>query len=159
MLTLLEDSFLEDLNSANGTLVNGKGIGKHELRYVNNSKRADVDFEKTVFIGARNQPRVESAALAQNKNLDRARLQIRNGKSSGKELPLEKDSVKLGRPGIQVVLIKHRADGHFIMALDQAEQCPPLRVNGTEIGSRSVKLQNHDVIEINQLKIEYYLAS
>lgn len=172
LLTILEDSFLEDLNSTNGTLVNGKGIGKHalkngdvitigkhELHYVNNSKKSDVDFEKTVFIGVRNQPKVESAVLAKNKNLDRARLQILNGKSSGKELPLEKDSVKLGRPGLQVVLINRRADGHFIVVLDQAEECPPLRVNGAEIGSRSVKLQNHDVIEINQLKIEYYLGS
>jgi len=27
------------------------------------------------------------------------------------------------------------------------------------MGSKAIKLQNHDVIEINRLKIEYYLKS
>lgn len=32
LLTIFEDSFLEDLNSTNGTYVNGKPIDKHPLR-------------------------------------------------------------------------------------------------------------------------------
>jgi hypothetical protein len=32
VVTILDDSFLEDLNSTNGTLVNGKSITKHFLR-------------------------------------------------------------------------------------------------------------------------------
>jgi hypothetical protein len=31
-------------------------------------------------------------------------------------------------------------------------------INAEAAGSRAVKLNNHDVIEINKLKIEYYLA-
>ena len=64
VLTILEDSFIEDLKSTNGTFINGAkiskhalrdgeviGIGKHELRFVNSS--ADTGrslFEKTVII-------------------------------------------------------------------------------------------------------------
>jgi hypothetical protein len=172
LLTILDDSFLEDINSTNGTYVNGKRInkhalkngdvitiGKHELRYINTARKADADFEKTVFIGGRTQVKLDNPSSAQNKRLDGARLQILNGPSSGKELPLAKDSVKMGKPGTQVVQINRRSDGHFIVSLEQAKDCAPLRVNGAEVGSRSIKLQNHDVIEINQLKIEYYLAS
>ncbi|MBT8148182.1 MAG: FHA domain-containing protein [Gammaproteobacteria bacterium] len=178
LLTIFGDSFLEDLNSTNGTFVNGRSvakhalkngdvitIGKHELRYINyNNKPAAApagDIEKTVFIGAK----TPKSAPANNSkpNLDErlksAKLQLLNGKSSGKELFLEKESVRLGKPGMQVVSINRRPDGHFIVALEQTEECRPLKVNGVEIGSRSVKLQNHDIIEINQLKIEYYLGS
>ncbi len=188
LLTIFGDSFLEDLNSTNGTFVNGHSIdkhalkngdvitiGKHELRYINYNNRPSAapagDIEKTVFIGANtakaSTPKngatpPDSASTAKSsleQRLKTAKLQLLNGKSSGKELFLEKESVKLGRPGLQVVLINRRPDGHFIVALEQAEDCKPLRVNGVEIGSRSVKLQNHDIIEINQLKIEYYLGS
>ena len=54
VITILDDSFLEDLGSTNGTYVNGKlikkhalrdgdvvGIGKHELKYVNEHATAD----------------------------------------------------------------------------------------------------------------------
>lgn len=180
LLTIFGDSFLEDLNSTNGTFVNGRSIdkhalkngdvitiGKHELRYINyNNKPAatsGADFEKTVFVGAKN-PKSTPADSAPkpsslHERLQSAKLQLLNGKSSGKELYLEKESVKLGKPGLQVVLINRRPDGHFIVSLEQSEESRPLRVNGVEIGSRSVKLQNHDIIEINQLKIEYYLGS
>ncbi|MEZ5492435.1 MAG: FHA domain-containing protein [Gammaproteobacteria bacterium] len=179
LLTIFGDSFLEDLNSTNGTFVNGKSIdkhalqngdvitiGKHELRYINynNKPSASVagDIEKTVFIGAKG-PKKAPINGAPKPNLEErlqtAKLQLLNGKSSGRELFLEKESIKLGKPGTQVVLINRRPDGHFIVTLEQAEECKPLRVNGVDIGSRSVKLQNHDIIEINQLKIEYYLGT
>ncbi|MBL4819865.1 MAG: FHA domain-containing protein [Gammaproteobacteria bacterium] len=173
LLTIFEDSFIEDLNSTNGTFVNGKSIdkhalrngdviniGKHELRYVNFNNKADEDFEKTVFIGANS---VKSASQPSANNfanrLKTAKLQLLNGKSAGRELFIEKESIKLGKPGLQVVLINRRPDGHFIVCLEQSEESAPLMVNGAEIGSRSVKLQNHDVIEINKLKIEYYMGT
>ncbi|MEX2132275.1 MAG: FHA domain-containing protein [Pseudohongiellaceae bacterium] len=168
LLTIFDDSFLEDLNSTNGTFVNGRSvnkialkngdvitIGKHELRYVNAGKSADSDSEKTVFLSPKQARQITTPELS---TLVRAHLQILNGKNAGKQLQLEKDSVKLGKPGVQVVLINQRPDGHFIVVLEQAENCRPLKINGEEIGARSIKLQNHDVIEINQLKIEYYLT-
>lgn len=167
LLTIFDDSFLEDLNSTNGTYVNGRSIskhalkngdvitiGKHELRYLQTGKSVDADGEKTVFLGAKQNRPVTSPAKAAP---GAAHLQILNGRNSGKKLSLDKDTVKLGKPGIQVVAINRRSDGHFIVALEHAEKCPPLKVNGSEVGARSVKLQNHDIIEINQLKIEYYL--
>jgi pSer/pThr/pTyr-binding forkhead associated (FHA) protein len=62
VITILNDSFLEDMNSTNGTYVNGSlikkhalkhndiiGIGKHQLKYMNESADAG-DFEKTMII-------------------------------------------------------------------------------------------------------------
>jgi pSer/pThr/pTyr-binding forkhead associated (FHA) protein len=65
IITILNDSFIEDLNSTNGTLVNGKPIkkhflqnndvieiGKHKLKYFNDAPMAAsaADFEKTMII-------------------------------------------------------------------------------------------------------------
>ena len=181
LLTLFDDSFLEDLKSTNGTYVNGKAIdkhplrhgdiiiiGKHELRYLNDSKQVGSDSDKTVLIRRRpeqmTQPTAHSVeyrpqAESVNPPLASAKLQILNGKSAGKELPLLKSSTRLGKAGAEVVQINKRPDGHFIVCLDQSRVATPTRVNGEEIGARAIKLHNHDVIEINRLKIEYYLAS
>ncbi|HEX4858828.1 MAG TPA: FHA domain-containing protein [Usitatibacteraceae bacterium] len=65
IITILNDSFVEDLNSTNGTLVNGKPIkkhflqnndvieiGKHKLKYFNDApaQASAGDFEKTMII-------------------------------------------------------------------------------------------------------------
>jgi len=74
IITILDDSFLEDLGSTNGTYVNGKlvkkhalkdgdliAIGKHELKYLNENASDDEDeFEKTMII----KPGSASAAVA-----------------------------------------------------------------------------------------------
>ena len=62
ILTILNDSFIEDLESTNGTYINGKKvnkhalkngeiitIGKHELKYINEPTFTDT-FEKTMII-------------------------------------------------------------------------------------------------------------
>lgn len=74
IITILDDSFLEDLGSTNGTYVNGKlvkkhalkdgdviAVGKHELKYINENATTDDDeFEKTMII----KPGSASAAVA-----------------------------------------------------------------------------------------------
>jgi pSer/pThr/pTyr-binding forkhead associated (FHA) protein len=65
LINILNDSFLEDLNSTNGTYVNGKlikkhalqhgdviTVGHHQLRYVDDrtDQGADDEFEKTMVI-------------------------------------------------------------------------------------------------------------
>lgn len=65
IVTILNDSFLEDLNSTNGTFVNGQQVkkhflqnndvielGKYRLKYVNEATQqaAQGDFEKTMVL-------------------------------------------------------------------------------------------------------------
>lgn len=63
IITILQDSFLEDLDSTNGTQVNGKQIAKHplshgdvisigrnSLRYEGEGQGGDDDFEKTMIL-------------------------------------------------------------------------------------------------------------
>lgn len=71
IITILNDSFLEDLGSTNGTLVNGQPvkkhflqnndvieIGKYKVKYVNEvvSTTTAADFEKTMVLRAPQRP-------------------------------------------------------------------------------------------------------
>src|SRR5262245_62078462 len=72
VINILNDSFLEDLNSTNGTYVNGKiikkhalqngdtiTVGHHSLRFVDGeTDEPEDEFEKTMVIGPRGSVRV-----------------------------------------------------------------------------------------------------
>ena len=79
IINILNDSFLEDLNSTNGTYVNGKLIkkhalqhgdvittGHHQLRFVEDDDIQQGEFEKTLVIqpSARPVERVRAAVAA-----------------------------------------------------------------------------------------------
>jgi pSer/pThr/pTyr-binding forkhead associated (FHA) protein len=76
IINILNDSFLEDLNSTNGTYVNGKlikkhamqhgdviTVGHHQLRFVEDDEQQD-EFEKTMVIqpSARPLEKIQNAA-------------------------------------------------------------------------------------------------
>ena len=71
VVTILNDSFLEDLNSTNGTLVNGQSVkkrflkngdvvelGKYKLKYLTEQASPDAaDYEKTMVLRANSELR------------------------------------------------------------------------------------------------------
>ncbi len=81
IVTILNDSFLEDLNSTNGTYVNGQPIkkhflqntdvvelGKYRLKYVNEqaSSGTPADFEKTMVLRPEMMRKPQEAAAAKS---------------------------------------------------------------------------------------------
>jgi pSer/pThr/pTyr-binding forkhead associated (FHA) protein len=76
IINILNDSFLEDLNSTNGTYVNGKlikkhalqhgdviTVGHHQLRFVEDDDAQQDEFEKTMVIQPSQRPveKIQSA--------------------------------------------------------------------------------------------------
>jgi pSer/pThr/pTyr-binding forkhead associated (FHA) protein len=192
VITILDDSFLEDLGSTNGTYVNGKlikkhalrdgdvvGIGKHELKYVNEHATADdEDFEKTMII----RPGSASAAVAAAKAADLpsdsapapagggggtsspglplGKLQVLNGPIAGKELELTKALITLGKPGVQVAVISRRPQGYFLTHIegDGQDNNYPV-VNGTPHGPQAYTMNHGDIIELAGIKMEFSVTS
>ncbi len=179
IITILSDSFLEDLESTNGTFVNGKlvkkhalkngdviTIGKHELKYINDDASSDEqDFEKTMII----RPGMASHAAAAAKAgsiappaapaagggaaMPLAKVQVLSGPGAGKELELKKALITLGRPGVQVAVITRRQQGYFITHVEGAHPV----VNGTSIGAQGHALKDHDVVELAGVKMEFFI--
>jgi pSer/pThr/pTyr-binding forkhead associated (FHA) protein len=181
VITILQDSFLEDLDSTNGTQVNGKQVAKHPLsngdvisigrntlKYTGENKGEEDDFEKTMII------RPGQMGAAFDANINKAagpapaappptpmvgKLKVATGPNAGKELVLTKALTTLGRPGDQVAAITRRADGYYIVHVGgQGGGVKRPVVNGREIDIQAVKLNANDTIELAGTKMNFLLV-
>ncbi len=110
VITILDDSFLEDLGSTNGSYVNGKlvkkhalkdgdviAIGKHELKYINEHATADDDdFEKTMIIKPGSASAAVAAAQAAEKAVESATPSAPAAPAAGGGMPLGRLTVLNG---------------------------------------------------------------
>jgi pSer/pThr/pTyr-binding forkhead associated (FHA) protein len=186
IINILNDSFLEDLNSTNGTYVNGKLIkkhalqhgdvitaGHHQLRFVEDDDAQQDEFEKTMVIQPSQRPieRIQAARAAAdagatttrralpdgaNQPVKKARLQVLSGAFAGRELELIKALTTLGRPGIQVAAITRRSDGFYIVHVDADSPDNYPLVNGTPIGAQVRRLVDNDVIQLAGVKMGFF---
>ena len=182
IVTILNDSFLEDLNSTNGTLVNGQPIkkhflkngdvvelGKYKLKYITEQAPSNeaADFEKTMVLrpsalgaaagapGSTAQPPAAVPPVAGAPvSVPQAAVQVLNGGNAGRELELTKTLTTLGRPGVQVAVIARRPHGYFITHVEGAQY--PV-INGRAIDAQAHPLKDHDVIELAGIKMEFFL--
>jgi pSer/pThr/pTyr-binding forkhead associated (FHA) protein len=179
IVTILNDSFLEDLGSTNGTLVNGNPvkrhilqnndvieIGKFKLKYMTDTAgRSPVDESKRTMVlptaagKATAAPIAAGAAPAAVKSAESqplAAIQILSGPSAGEEHELVKNLTTLGKPGVQVAVIARRAQGYFITHVEGAS-FPT--VNGKALDAQPRPLSDHDVIELAGVKMEFFIKS
>ena len=82
-----------------------------------------------------------------------AAIQILTGRSAGKELELTKSLTTLGKPGVQVAVITRRPQGYFITHVEGATF--PL-LNGKALDAQAHPLNDHDIIELGGIKMEFY---
>jgi len=82
-----------------------------------------------------------------------AAVQILTGPNAGKELELTKNLTTLGKPGVQVAVLTRRPHGYFITHVEGASH--PM-VNGMSLSDQPHQLNDHDVIELAGVKMEFY---
>lgn len=212
IVTILNDSFLEDLGSTNGTLVNGQQVkkhflqpndvvelGKYKLKYINDAPAPakSADFEKTMILrpgsfkpapaavapagatGHAAAPAGAAPATAKSfsdTSVSQAPLpmaappvppqpappqktgviQILTGANTGRELALTKPLTTLGKPGVQVAVLTRRPQGYFITHVEGAVM-PVL--NGKTLDAQAHPLNDHDVIELAGVKMEFFFKT
>ena len=76
-----------------------------------------------------------------------------SGPGVGKEAPLTKSLTTLGKPGVQVAVITKRPQGYFITHVEGASF--PL-LNGRTLDNQAQPLNDHDLIEIAGVKMEFF---
>jgi hypothetical protein len=176
IITVLNESFLEDLNSYQGTYVNGKLIkqhtlqygdvikaGLHELMFVEDEETQQGECEKIVVIHAPPRdlaPPVDMVPAAFNDEgapgaSRKARLQVLSGASAGRALELTKVLTKLSRLGVRVAAITRRAEGYFIAHVDGESGRNVSLVNGAAIGAQARKLTHNDMIQLVDVKMQF----
>ena len=82
-----------------------------------------------------------------------AMLKLLSGANTGKELELTKPLTTLGKPGVQVAVITRRPQGFFITHVEGANK--PI-VNGKPIELQAHALNDHDIIELAGVKVEFF---
>jgi pSer/pThr/pTyr-binding forkhead associated (FHA) protein len=165
--------FLEDLNSTNGTYLNGKAIkkqqlhngdsieiGKYKIKFVGDGE-AD-NFDKTMVVKARPQsapptpPRAAAPAPAGGDSVGlgafQASIKVLSGAASGREVPLTKVVTTIGKPGVAVAAITRRQHGFVVHHVEGAGN-PTL--NGAPIRAEPVALKNGDLIELAGTQMQF----
>lgn len=171
--------YLEDLNSTNGTYVNGKAvkkqllqnsdtveIGKYKIKYIN--EVAGPTFEKTMILkaGAVMPPMPAPAAgaaagalaapaQAADLGMIKATIKVLSGAAAGREVPLVKVVTTIGKPGVAVAAITKRPHG-FVVAHVEGSNKPTL--NGAAIGAEPVTLKNGDLLELAGTQMQFVQA-
>lgn len=161
---------LEDLNSTNGTYVNGKAvkkqllvnndtveIGKYKIKYIN--EVADAGFEKTMVIksgsvvpsAAAPAAQAVASAAAPVTNVNAA-IKVMSGAAAGREVPLVKVVTTIGKPGVAVAAITKRPHG-FVIAHVEGANRPSL--NGAPIGAEPVALKDGDMLELAGTQMQF----
>ncbi len=158
--------YLEDLNSTNGTYVNGKAakkqllanndtveIGKYKIKYV--SEAANASFEQTMVVKAGSAGVVQSPVAASMPHAEPAKtaaIKVMSGAAAGREVPLVKVVTTIGKPGVAVAAITKRPHG-FVVAHVEGASKPTL--NGSPIGAEPVTLKHMDVLELAGTQMQF----
>jgi len=180
IVTLQESSFLEDLDSTNGTIVNGKTIkrhalrhddvieiGKYRIKYLNEAGAAPRKEKKPItqsqiseFVPAPTETLIASLNTSGSGSvygtINRAHglLRIISGPKAGLELPLNRPELTLGKPGQQVARIEHKAHGYTISHVEGS----PIIVNDkAHSGGGKHALRHLDQIEIQNVKMLFVI--
>ncbi len=168
-LTGIEVS-IEDLNSTNGTYLNGKAvkkqplsngdtveIGKYKIKYLNEA--AAAGFEKTMVIKAGAAGLAAAAAsLATGPGataagvIPSAAIKVMSGAAAGREVALVKVVTTIGKPGVAVAAITRRPHG-FVVAHVEGEN--KLTLNGALVDAEPVPLKNGDLLELAGTKMQF----
>lgn len=180
VFTIGEDSFVEDLGSTNGTLVNNRKItkhhlkngdviviGKHDLVFVSDSPDdmsptvgAD-DFAKTVIISPGSMPspaseKVPASAAKRSASggAKKGAIFVLSGANSGKRIDIVKKVTSLGRTGRKSGTITDGSEGYTLAPTPGSDESPTL--NGRPVPASGALLKNGDIIEVSGTRLQFY---
>ncbi|MGZ5157362.1 MAG: FHA domain-containing protein [Caldimonas sp.] len=175
-----QDVFIEDLNSTNGTYINGKAVkkqllahndtvevGKYKIKFMVDD---GTDYEKTMIMkpgamapgvgaGYTSSGRTSGfGALsgAPSGNVGPATIRVMNGAAAGREVVLTKVVTTVGKPGVQVASITKRPTGYVLAHVEGAARPT---VNNTPLAGETVGLKNGDVIELAGTQMQFVQAA
>ncbi len=162
------DVFIEDLNSTNGTYINGKAVkkqllsnndvvevGKYRIKYLADEAE---DYEKTMILRPGAFPRTPgtlgSGPLGGHAPVATgpASIKVLNGGAAGREVLLTKVVTTVGKPGVQVASVTKRPGGYVLAHVEGARRP---NVNGHAVGEDAVPLKHGDIIDLAGTQMQF----
>ena len=160
------DVFIEDLNSTNGTYINGKAvkkqllthndtveIGKYKIKFLLHD---GADYEKTMILKPGQTPPNlglgSSFGALGGATIGPASIKVLTGAAAGREVALTKVVTTLGKPGVQVASITKRPTGYVFAHVEGAHRPS---VNGIPLTGESIALRSGDLIELAGTQMQF----
>jgi len=173
---------IEDLGSTNGTFINGRKMPKHllqhgeivqignyMLRFVNSEQALkrkpapEIDTDKTMVMQA---PMNSQQRSKTEEKMPLAAIQMLSGPLTGKSYELVNSLTNIGKGdqcrikvkgftvGKQAAVITRRHTGYQITRLEGLSKT---RVNGVALGEQQQLLEDGDIIELGDVKMQFFL--
>jgi hypothetical protein len=187
ILTVGNDQILEDLDSTNGTLVNGNKIKKHilqnndiidigryQLRYVNQKAQPGMDFDRTMMMmPMRSRGRSHAVDEIPTQTVEQVDTAVSVARAANASFPLggvkglqgihAGQTLELNRPlatfgrAGEQVAVINRRPHGYSITHVEGKKTP--RINGSPIGSEPQTLQEGDEIEVGGEKLRFFLKA
>ena len=154
------DYFVEDLNSTNGSYLNGKAlkrerlnsgdiveIGKYKIKFVGDDPQAQK-HEATMIM----RPGAMPVAAAAAAPVASASIRVISGAAAGREVVLTKVVTTIGKPGLAVAAITKRMSGYVVAHVDGEGKT---LLNGNAIGADPVHLKSGDKLELAGTEMQF----
>lgn len=176
VFTLGNDQILEDLQSTNGTYVNGERVAKHilqnddvivisdyALRYINAKAMPDMDFDKTMFMQGLNGTGRIQGDVTSGMEAPAARGVVQLAPAAmiepidahrSEKIVLNKVLTPIGLDGERVVLHRRRNAFYAVHVTGRKT----ITVNGQAFKSEPYQLRNGDIIEVAGLRFRFLTA-
>ncbi|MBL8349039.1 MAG: FHA domain-containing protein [Burkholderiaceae bacterium] len=167
------DVFIEDLNSTNGTYINGKAIkkqmlvhndtveiGKYKIKYLAEDAG---NYEQTMIMRPgsagvpqapvhRSTPMPDLAPSMPPAAGPSASIKVLSGAAAGRAVTLTKVVTTVGKPGVQVASITRRPTG-YVLAHVEGTSRPS--INGVPLVTETAPLANGDLIELAGTQMQF----
>ena len=167
--------YLEDLNSTNGTFINGKAvkkqllndsdtveIGKYKIKYLHDAGLGTGAVDKAILSLSSRPGELSGSALTvpggiapahgDSGSSASAAIKVMSGAAAGREVALVKVVTTIGKPGVAVAAITRRPQGFVVVHVEGGNK--PL-LNGSPIGTEPVLLAHGDVLELAGTKMQF----
>jgi hypothetical protein len=154
LVIIEEDAFIQDLNSTNGTFVNAEKVTQG---YVKDGDIISLGVYSLKFIAeASEEPAKKLNGYGGLPDQSHAHLQILNAAENQPDIiPITGKMITLGKPGTHVAAITQRNDEYYFVHVDGGDNDTSSIVNDEPVADKGQQLQDHDVIEVAGVKMEF----
>jgi Inner membrane component of T3SS, cytoplasmic domain len=142
------ESILHDLNSRNGTLVNGAMTKQQAMVH---GDVIEIGVFKIKFVMETFAGDATKLMLA----VGSAKIKVLNGKDSGREIALDRAITSLGSTA-QIAVVARRRNGYYLTHMEGPSY--PL-VNGESIGLTAKPLAHNDLIELAGTIFQFVMSA
>lgn len=152
---------LEDMNSTNGTYLNGKAvkrqalnhndvieISKYKIRFMDEANAGRSEMDKTMVLKPGDVPGMGGGAAQQQK----ACIRVLSGAAAGRQVELTKVVTTMGKPGVAVAAITKRMNGYVIA---QVEGSQAITLNGAALTKEPVLLNAGDTLVLAGAQMQF----